>query len=150
MIEEIWSGGQTGADQGGLEAALELKLPYGGWIPKGRITERGRLEDFPLLKETSESTYPPRTWKNIQDTDGTLLFTYGEPERGSALTLKFAQKQLKPWSWIDFSVSHFTPEAIALWIEQNKIKRLNVAGNRESKSPGIQKKVKDFLVKAFS
>jgi len=149
MIEELWSGGQTGADQGGLEAALEIKIPYGGWIPKGRITERGRLEAFPLLKETKEATYPPRTWRNVHDTDATVVFTYGIPERGSELTLKFAKDLSKPWAWVDFSGPQFTPMAIHYWIEENKIKRLNVAGNRESKSPGIQKKVKDFLVEMY-
>lgn len=34
---KIVSGGQTGVDRGGLEAASSLGLSYGGWIPKGRL-----------------------------------------------------------------------------------------------------------------
>jgi hypothetical protein len=39
MSKKIISGGQTGADQAGLDVAIELGIPHGGWIPKGRKTE---------------------------------------------------------------------------------------------------------------
>ncbi len=45
MIEKIISGGQTGADGAALDVAIELYIPHGGWIPKGRKTEDGRLPD---------------------------------------------------------------------------------------------------------
>ena len=41
MIKKIISGGQTGADQIGLEVALSLGIPTGGTAPKGFITETG-------------------------------------------------------------------------------------------------------------
>lgn len=37
---KIISGGQTGADMGGLEAAREYGFPTGGYAPKGWMTER--------------------------------------------------------------------------------------------------------------
>ena len=43
-IKKIISGGQTGADQGALDAAIKYDFPHGGWIPKGRLTERGRMK----------------------------------------------------------------------------------------------------------
>lgn len=33
MLTKIISGGQTGADQAALDAAIELLIPHGGWIP---------------------------------------------------------------------------------------------------------------------
>ncbi len=36
QVKKIISGGQTGADRGGLNAAIKLDIPYGGYIPKGR------------------------------------------------------------------------------------------------------------------
>lgn len=39
----IISGGQTGADQAALDAAIILGIPHGGWLPKGRKTEKGPL-----------------------------------------------------------------------------------------------------------
>ena len=32
---KIVSGAQTGVDQGGLLAAIDLGLEWGGWVPKG-------------------------------------------------------------------------------------------------------------------
>ncbi len=43
MIEKIISGGQTGGDRAGLDVAIELGIPHGGLIPKGRKTEEGPL-----------------------------------------------------------------------------------------------------------
>ena len=45
MIEKIISGGQTGADQAALDAAIKLGIPHGGWMPIGRMTEDGPLPD---------------------------------------------------------------------------------------------------------
>ncbi len=41
MIDKIISGGQTGADRAGIDVAIELGIPHGGWIPKGRRAENG-------------------------------------------------------------------------------------------------------------
>jgi len=35
-INRTISGGQTGADRAALDVAIELNIPHGGWIPKGR------------------------------------------------------------------------------------------------------------------
>lgn len=43
LIAKIISGGQTGVDRGALEAVLELGFPYGGLIPKGRVSEDGQV-----------------------------------------------------------------------------------------------------------
>ena len=45
LISKIISGGQTGVDRGAIEAALELGFPYGGLIPKGRLTEDGAVPE---------------------------------------------------------------------------------------------------------
>ncbi|RPJ18849.1 MAG: hypothetical protein EHM26_08975 [Desulfobacteraceae bacterium] len=43
MLEKIISGGQTGADRAALDVAIERGIPHGGWLPKGRKSEAGRL-----------------------------------------------------------------------------------------------------------
>ena len=43
MNFKIVSRGQTGVDRAGLEAAIALGLPYGGWVPKGRLAEDGTV-----------------------------------------------------------------------------------------------------------
>ncbi len=76
-LRKIISGAQTGADRAGLDAAVELGLETGGWIPHGgRIDEGNHPELIPLygLKETFGPDYPTRTLNNVLDSDGTVLF----------------------------------------------------------------------------
>ena len=65
MIEKIISGGQTGADQAALDAAIKLGVSHGGWIPKGRITEEGVLPHKYKLKQMPTDSYPKRTEQNV-------------------------------------------------------------------------------------
>jgi hypothetical protein len=44
MIEKVMSGGQTGADHGGLRAARRCGIATGGWAPRGWLTEAGPAE----------------------------------------------------------------------------------------------------------
>ena len=60
MIKKIISGGQTGADIGAIDAALKYSFPYGGWIPKGRLTENGPLPNEYQLMEMPTKNYPAR------------------------------------------------------------------------------------------
>jgi hypothetical protein len=92
MIRKIISGGQTGVDRAALDVAIEMNIPHGGWIPKGRLTEDGPLSDKYQLQEMNTTDYPTRTEKNILDSDGTLIFTRGKPSGGTALTIHFANQ----------------------------------------------------------
>ena len=86
MNEKIISGGQTGADRAALDFAIKYFIPHGGWIPKGRLTEEGRLDDKYKLKEMPTGSYPARTEKNVKDSDGTLIFSRGKPTGGTDYT----------------------------------------------------------------
>lgn len=35
-LNKVVPGGQTGVDRAGLDVALELNIPIGGYVPKGR------------------------------------------------------------------------------------------------------------------
>jgi len=41
MVRVVIAGGQTGADRGALDAAIERGVPHGGWYPRGRRAEDG-------------------------------------------------------------------------------------------------------------
>lgn len=143
----IMSGGQTGADQGGLEAAAMLGIPTGGFAPKGFKTESGSaswLNELYGLIELDSDDYPPRTAKNVEYSDGTAIF--GRRSRGSNLTEELCRKAGKPCLWISFDES---PKILTDWLKLHKIKILNIGGNRESTNPGIFKATRDFLVKAL-
>ena len=83
MISKIISGGQTGADRAALDVAIELGIPHGGWIPKGRKTEAGPLSAKYRLQEMPTSDYPKRTEQNVIDSDGTMIVCHGPLTGGS-------------------------------------------------------------------
>lgn len=147
MIEKIVSGGQTGADRAGLDVAIELGIPHGGWVPRGRKTEAGRLPDRYHVKEVPSISYVQRTLMNVIDSDGTLLVSHGRISGGSAVTKALAAKHRKPCLHIDLSQMKF-PEAVAAavsWIDAGEVKILNVAGPRASEDPAIYEDTKRFL-----
>jgi hypothetical protein len=151
-LSRIISGGQTGADQGGVNAAMKAGVPWGGSIPKGRRSENGPIPArYTEFKEHDKDTYPPRTWKNVHDSDGTAVFTIGPAERGSKLTIDFCKKQGRYWLHVDLSKKDQLQAAgmLRAWATRNKIKVLNVAGNRESHSPGIGRQVENVLLHAL-
>lgn len=147
MIEKIVSGGQTGADQAGLDVAIELGIPHGGWVPKGRKTEAGRLPDHYRVKEISSVSYPQRTLMNIIDSDGTLLVSHGKLSGGSALTKALAAKHRRPCLHIDLDSLEISDAAGAIinWLDAREIRVLNVAGSRASEDPAIYEETKKLL-----
>src|SRR5437867_4357828 len=96
MFTKIVSGGQTGVDRAALDVALELGVKCGGWCPQGRRAEDGRIDERYPLQETPWDGYPQRTEWNVRDSDGTLILTCGEPDRGTALTIELVQRKKKP------------------------------------------------------
>jgi len=62
-VPKIVSGGQTGVDRAALDVALDHGIPCGGWCPKDRAAERGRIPArYPLQEVTGG--YRVRTEKN--------------------------------------------------------------------------------------
>lgn len=130
MLKKIISGGQRGADQAGLAAAKDIGLETGGWAPRGWITLNG---SNPLLarlglKEHSSPKYPPRTYANVKDSDGTIRLAYDFNSPGEVCTLKAINFYNKPWFDVDLSDLTFIFD-VTDWIDKNGIKVLNVAGN---------------------
>jgi predicted Rossmann-fold nucleotide-binding protein len=144
LIERIISGGQTGVDRAALDVALELGIPCGGWCPKGRKAEDGRIPDHYPLQEASSSEYPVRTQLNVEDSDGTLILSWGSPVGGTALTIKLAKKFKKPYFLIDLSQEGDSRKVLD-WVRDHRIQTLNVAGPREGEAPKIYNRAAAFL-----
>ena len=69
MISRIVSGGQTGADRGALDAAIEAGIEYGGWVPKGRLDENGEIPAvYAHLTETDDDTFDTRARDGMSGT----------------------------------------------------------------------------------
>ncbi|MEW6441839.1 MAG: putative molybdenum carrier protein [bacterium] len=147
MLEKIISGGQTGADQAALDVAMELGMPHGGWIPKGRLTEAGPLPDRYELTEMPTASDEARTEQNVVDSDGTLIFSHGHLNGGSALTRTLAKRHGKPWLHLDLDqmTAAQAAQGVMFWVRGNGIRVLNVAGPRASKDPFICDDVRAVL-----
>jgi len=146
---KIISGGQTGVDRAALDVALTLGMQCGGFCPKGRKSEDGTISEKYPLTETNSDNYPERTERNVKTSDGTLILTAGDPDRGTKLTIDLCRRHNKPCLVID--LNHQKDRAdIKLWIEKNRIGTINIAGNRESISPGIHEKAYRFLLSTLN
>jgi hypothetical protein len=144
FFTRIVSGGQTGVDRAALDVALELGLPCGGWCPKGRRAEDGPIDPRYPLAETPTDEYPQRTEWNVRDSDGTLVLTLGRPDRGTALTVALARRLGKPCRVVDLS-KRTAVSATLRWARRHQVRVLNVAGSRESRSPGIHQRATRYL-----
>ena len=144
MIERILSGGQTGVDRAALDVALSMGLACGGWCPKGRRAEDGALALRYPLQETPSEEYAERTTWNVRDSDGTLVLTKGTPTGGTAFTLQTAVQLGKPCLVMDLRKAP-SPSTVHRWLTRHRIRVLNVAGPRESVSPGITQEAEAFL-----
>ncbi|GAB4335784.1 MAG: putative molybdenum carrier protein [Desulfobulbaceae bacterium] len=145
---KIISGGQTGADRAALDAAIELGIPHGGWLPRGRKTEDGPLPGRYRLREMRSPRYRDRTEKNIRESDGTLIVSFGPLTGGSALTEALALKHDRPCLVIDLELVPAAEAVTALerWLRKHRIAILNVAGPRASGEPRIYDAVRDLLL----
>ncbi len=150
-LRQIVSGGQTGAHRGGLEAAIALGIPHGGWCPKDRRAEDGRIPARFRLRETPSPDYETRTERNVAGSDGTVVFSVGRPAGGTALTARIARRIGKPLLRIDLARSDEirASERLRGWIEERNIAVLNVAGPRESRTPGLEEAVRSIVQRAF-
>lgn len=140
---KIISGGQTGVDRAGLDAARLCGLETGGYAPKGYKTEFGRdisLVEYGLID--SGLDYVGRTFLNVKEANVTLWFGK-EDSAGYKTTRKAAKKYNRPFVNCNDKDSHEIGKII------KKYSIINIAGNRESVSPGIGKETRAILINAF-
>jgi len=148
VICKIVSGGQTGADRAALDVALDLGIPCGGWVPKGRLAEDGEIPvGYPHLVEAEDAEPNTRTTLNIRDSDATLILSQGELHGGSKFTASTALKAGKPYLHVDLA-RRSVPDAvreITRWLAVTRPATLNVAGPRASNDPRIYSMTKRVL-----
>jgi hypothetical protein len=138
-IARIISGGQSGADRAGLDAAIATGLPYGGWCPKDGWAEDyptppGLLRDYPQLLPTDSADRGVRTRRNVRDSDATLVVRGVQIEStGTDLAVLTALERERP-----LLTTRGDTEEVVAWLEKlGWGVTLNVAGPRESEQPGV-------------
>ena len=158
MLTKLISGGQTGADLGGLIAAKEHGLETGGWMPPRFANEQGYHPEFEELygvKQHQSRGFKPRTFANVRDSDGTIRLATDFKSSGEVCTRNAIRHHKKPYIDIRLDPSFLSDDyeewqkRVVNWIEKKEIQVLNVAGNRESTSPGLSTRVQKFLKGVF-
>lgn len=140
-LKKIISGGQVGANQAALDAAIKYTFPHGGWIQKGRKTKSGVLPHKYRLEEMSVSGYKERIEQNVISSDGMVIISRGDLSGGAAYAQQMTNRHNRPCLQIDL---HVTPVFIAAskintWILNNSIEVLNVTGSRTSEDMDVYK-----------
>ena len=154
-IARIRSGGQTGVDRAALDAAREMGITICGWCPKGGWAEDlpeppGLLAEYPELVETKSANVMQRTELNVRDSDATLIIVAGQQDisSGTALTIELAKQFRRPYFVAD--AGRMTAKEIAKWLSTlGDDLTLNIAGPRESKSPGVYDKSYKLLIEFY-
>ncbi len=147
---KLISGGQTGADISIVVVGEALGLPIGGMVPAGWHTEAGPNRDLQELgfTESDSADYRVRTRQNVEQSDATLVFASQPDSDGTRLTIDHAARCRKPCKLVDpFSDSAI--DEIGQWLNALQPAILNIAGNRESKAPGIQRQAELVLETAL-
>lgn len=148
IVMKVISGGQTGADCAGLDAAHACGLETGGWAPSNYWTERGPDPSLKALGLRAGGSLNDRTARNVLDADATVVFQV-RPSPGSDLTLRLALKSGRPVR----VYNPWDPKAEAAlrdFLETVHPRILNVAGHRESKAPGIYQRVYELLISVLN
>ena len=151
--EKIVSGGQTGVDRAALDAAKELGIETGGWVPEGRRAEDGKIpEEYTTLVECDSANYATRTALNVRDSDGTMIISRGELTGGSLLTFQIAERHGRPVLHVDVGSNSLdeAADSVEEWLAGFECRVLNVAGPRASGDPEIYEITRELLTRAFS
>lgn len=132
---KIISGGQTGADQAGLQAAYDNDIETGGYAPTGFMTLEGRnymLRDvFDLV--AVKGGYKKRTYMNVLHSDCTLRFAYDFTTAGEKCTLNAIGMYEKPYkdTPLNYPIHPSVIREIGIWILENGFQTINIAGNAQ-------------------
>ena len=135
-------------DRAVLDVAIASGLKVRGWCPKGRRTEDGPLSQSYPLEETPSADYAQRTEWNVRDSDGTLVLLRDKVDPGTELTIRLASRQGRPLLLVDLE-NPLDFATVQQWIRRSGVQHLNIAGPRESQSPGIYGAARTFLEKLF-
>lgn len=154
----VISGGQNGVDLSALDAARDLNIATGGYMPLGFKTLDGNKPEYSEkynMIALADSSYKTRTWKNAELADFTLQIASVFTTAGEVCTLKGIHahnKKYYPVNTRDLSDAIKRQQHIDMLVEtimSSGVTVLNVAGNSERTAPGIYQVSYEFLTDLF-
>ena len=149
MLKKIISGGKPGVELAALDAAIRLDIPHEGWCYRNRKTDAGVLPEHYNVKEIENPSYFKRLEKNIIDSDGTVVLTYGQMPVGSKAVKNLADNHNKPLLNINLgehSLDH-TVSLIQKWMTKHEIKTIYFTGSKTGR--GRSTKIYDEVIQVI-
>lgn len=151
LPKTVCSGGQTGADLGGIVGAERAGIQTGGWAPKNFKTEVGSqpiLQSRFGLREHADLGYRGRSRQNVLDSNATLIISPVSRSAGTKLTISFCEELGRPYCLIsELGADNVT--VIHDFLNLYKPVMLNIAGNRERVSPGLTAYTANLIHQCF-
>ena len=154
---KLISGGQSGVDRAVLDVAIENRIDYAGWCPKGGWAEDfpappGLLAKYPMLHETPLADPAQRTEWNVRDADACMILIEAgglAVSTGTTLAQDLAHRYRKPLLIAELGEAARVEHAV-LWLRVQKARhgedlKLAVGGPRESEAPGIYGRATVFI-----
>ena len=152
MIKKIISGGQTEADRAALDIAIKLRIPHGGWAPKGRIAETGSFPERFKLQEMQTDNYSKCIKQNVIDSMGTLIISYGAITGDLDYARKTALRHKRQILGIDLNQMDDAKAALLLndWIQLYRIDVLHVIGPDAKANPYVRNQTENIIEGALT
>ena len=132
MLKMIISGGNPGVEIAALDAAIRLDIPHAGWCYRDRKTDGGVLAEHYNVKEIDYPSYFERLEKNIIDSEGTVVLTYGQLALGNKAVKDLAAQHNKPLLDVNLG-KHSLDNTVSLirdWMANHGINTIYFTGSK--------------------
>jgi hypothetical protein len=166
VLARVVSGGQTGVDVAALRAARRAGLQTGGTMPRGWRTldgpRPGYAIEFGMVEHPFSAAYPARTLANVLAADATLRIAEDFGSAGEECTWRAIVRsrsrhmdvplvglEERDGSGRRVLRAEVGPEAVARWLVEEGVRTLNVAGNSERTTPGIERFAEGYIREVF-
>ena len=145
MLKKIISGGQPGVEIAALDAAIQHGIPHAGWAYKGRKTDGGILPEEYNVKEIEHPSYFERLEKNVIDSEGTVILTFGQILIGLKGVRDLAEKHRKPCLHLELRdcTTNHAISSIRKWMKNHEIEVIYFTG---PKPVGTSKIYRDVML----
>lgn len=150
-VIRVVSGGQSGVDRAAVDFAIAVGVAYGGWVPRGGwaedfADEPGLLARYHDFAESASSDPNERTLLNVRDSTATVTLGRGDfASAGVARARAAAIELARPLLDLDLTDPGAGERLGRFLYGFDRPVTLNLAGPRESESPGIYDATLAFL-----
>ena len=150
IIAKIISSGAFGAESAALDVAIRLKIPYEGYTGEHSMLNGSRVfKRYKHLWEQPFDSLHHILEANLNISNGTLIFTSGEPNENLIGLIQYAERYDHPCLHIDFD--KVTPLQasfkINVWCKRGLVSKLHVTGSVANE--GIYKAVAECMHSAL-